>query len=108
MPRRRSCRPDVARLCTVNFHKEQARRLTCADTTMLGSLIHDASAQYIAAVMFALTVLTVGALRSAWRRRNRSQCDEDPLASASERGLSAVVPNQQPETSSEGRRMESS
>ncbi|MFF5010567.1 hypothetical protein ACFY3G_48205 [Streptomyces phaeochromogenes] len=75
---------------------------------MLGSLIHDASAQYIASVMSALTVLTVGALRSAWRRKNRSRGEEDTLAPAHDSGRQAIVPTQQTETSSEGRRKESS
>ncbi len=47
--------------------------MTCADPAMSTSFIHDVSAQYIAAVMFALTVAPAGAVRSAWRRRRRRQ-----------------------------------
>lgn len=82
--------------------------MTCADTRMLGSFINDVGAQYIASVMFGLSVLAAGALRSAWRRRTRHHGGENPLQPAPEGGLSAVVPTQQPEASSEGRREESS
>ncbi|MEU7107958.1 hypothetical protein ABZ951_23365 [Streptomyces sp. NPDC046215] len=47
----------------------------------LASVLREAGAQYIGAVMFAVTAAAVGALRAAWRRRGRGRRGEDaPLA----------------------------
>lgn len=90
--------------------------MTCADTTMSASFIHDISAQYVASVMFALTVLAAGMLRAAWRRRSRRQGQETtpalrrgPSGSAvPEHDLCVTEPTHEPKTSSEGRRQVSS
>ncbi|MEU1519009.1 hypothetical protein ABZ490_43920 [Streptomyces sp. NPDC005811] len=83
---------------------------------MSASLFHDISAQYVASVMFALTVLAAGTLRAAWRRRSRRQGQEttpalnnEPLESAvPEHDLCVPTPTHEPRTSSEGRRQVSS
>lgn len=97
--------------------KEASRtRTACAENTMSTSLFHDASAQYIASVMFALTMLAVGSLRGAWRRRSRQQSPEKPPVSEPgraestepERASSLAAPTQEPDMSSDGRHQVSS
>ncbi|MBA4866194.1 hypothetical protein H1V43_33710 [Streptomyces sp. PSKA54] len=102
-------------LYTSDPRKEASRsRMTCADTTMSASLIHDVSAQYVASVMFALTVLAAGTLRAAWRRRSRRQGQETTTVPetaesvAPEHDLCVMEPTQESKTSSEGRREVSS
>ncbi|MFF3518148.1 hypothetical protein [Streptomyces sp. NPDC002573] len=83
---------------------------------MSASLIHDVSAQYVASVLFAFTVLAAGTLRAAWRRRTRRQRQDvtarlspEPVESAvDERDLRVTEPVQEPNRSSEGRREASS
>lgn len=89
--------------------------MTCADPTMQTSFIHDVSAQYIAAVMFALTVAAAGAVRSLWRRRRRFQGQEQAVRAQQPTALAAPLgaerepaPSQATETSSPRRREESS
>ncbi|MCQ9132833.1 hypothetical protein [Streptomyces hilarionis] len=84
---------------------------------MSASFIHDISAQYVASVMFALTVLAAGTLQAACRRRSRRQDQEMPSAAlrrdpsepaAPEHDLCETEPTHEPKTSSEGRRQVSS
>jgi hypothetical protein len=89
--------------------------MTCADPAMSTSFIHDVSAQYFAAVMFALTVATAGAVRTAWRRRRRRQGQEQAVRTRQPAVLAAraraerdPASSQGAETSSSRRREESS
>ncbi|MGK5627901.1 hypothetical protein [Streptomyces sp. URMC 123] len=89
--------------------------MTCADTTMLMTFLHEAGAQYVAAVMFALTTLVIGALRSgrrraSHRRERRASLPGNATAAKATPGPDhAVAPtSQEPTASSAGRREESS
>ncbi|MGC9501861.1 hypothetical protein [Streptomyces sp. WG7] len=83
---------------------------------MSTSLIHDVSAQYMASLMFALTVLAAGGLRAAWRRRSQRHAHNASAASDGKTAKSSVpdvdpggsASTHNPETSSEGRRQVSS
>ncbi|MBT2505902.1 hypothetical protein J7I98_08310 [Streptomyces sp. ISL-98] len=46
---------------------------TWADLTMLTSVIRDATAQYIATLLFAITMIVGSVLRAQWRRKLRKQ-----------------------------------
>jgi hypothetical protein len=81
--------------------------------------MHDFGAQYMASVVFALTMLAAGALRTAWRRRLRKQARmRNPLARAEavtpaplEQGSQTMTPRGSthgPTSSSDGRRQVSS
>lgn len=89
--------------------------MTCADPAMPTSFIHDVSTQYLAAVMFALTVAAAGAVRAAWRRRRCCQERRQSLRPPSSAPLTTTVeaernstPSQAARTSSSRRRRESS
>lgn len=108
-----SCMPIRRGASPHQQSSQGARRtgLTCADTTMFIPLIHDVAAQYIASAMFALTVLTAGAARAAWRRRARSRLASKAQLTDSagpDVRLPATGPTREPGTSSDGRRKESS
>ncbi|MER6525763.1 hypothetical protein [Streptomyces sp. NPDC001508] len=86
---------------------------------MSTSFIHDLSAQYMASVMFALTMLAAGAARAAWRRggpgRRRARTATPTASDAAPgqppdagRDTHATAPPQDPGTSSGGRRKVSS
>ncbi|GGT57690.1 hypothetical protein GCM10010207_66900 [Streptomyces atratus] len=45
--------------------------MTCADTTMLRSVMQHATAHYIATALFAITLVVARGLRILWRRRPR-------------------------------------
>ncbi|MFB7498800.1 hypothetical protein ACFC09_29640 [Streptomyces sp. NPDC056161] len=80
---------------------------------MSTSFIHELGAQYMASVLFALTMLATGAARAAWRRRNpgrrRAQTTAEP-AEPPVPGAADAVPTSAHEsaTSSAGRREVSS
>lgn len=89
--------------------------MTCTDSVMLSSVIKDAGAHYIAEVMFAITAVVVGVLRSLWRRRSRMVRDaggpasEGPVEGPSDTSrLCATEHDSLPNVSSKGRRGESS
>lgn len=54
--------------------------MTCVDTTMLSSVMQDATAQYIATTLFAVTLVVAGALRTLWRRRPWQKVPEEPAS----------------------------
>ncbi|MFF4754686.1 hypothetical protein ACWD5R_25990 [Streptomyces sp. NPDC002514] len=80
---------------------------------MSTSFIHELGAQYMASVLFALTMLAAGAARAAWRRRNPGRRRAQPTAESAEPpvpGADDTVPTSVHEsaTSSAGRRKVSS
>jgi hypothetical protein len=79
--------------------------MTCVDIAMFTSLTHDVSAQYVASVMSALTMLAASSLWAAWRRRPLRRSQQEPEAPSSTSGSDQI---HQTETSSDGRHEESS
>ncbi|MFE9610701.1 hypothetical protein [Streptomyces sp. NPDC006012] len=80
---------------------------------MSTSFIHELGAQYVASVLFALTMFAVGAARAAWRRRSPGRRRAQTAAVSAEPpvpGTDAAVPTSahEPATSSAGRRKVSS
>lgn len=89
--------------------------MTCADSIMPISVIHEAAAQYLAAVMFAVTVVVGGGLRSMWRRKRRNDTqttgllhEHQPITQRVIRLLHGTTRRWPSKPSSEGRHEESS